>query len=80
MFNNLAITYSEGFSEDISSENSISDIRFAVSIDDIDLRSMPRKFLFNLYQISHKAGVTSRSEILLAPCGVSIWKNFGSNF
>lgn len=60
MYNNLSITYAEALSENISSEDTISDVKIAISIDGVDLTVNPKKFLFNLYQISHRGGSTTR--------------------
>jgi len=46
MMNKLSITYSQGMSDDISSETSITDIQLAVSIEGLDLSATPRKFIF----------------------------------
>ena len=52
MMNKLSITYSQGMSDDISSDSSITDIQMAVSIEGVDLSLTPRKFIFELKQES----------------------------
>ena len=51
MLNKLSITYSQSLSDDISSDSSITDLQFAISIEGIDLTNNPRKFIFSLQQI-----------------------------
>jgi len=63
MFNNLSITYTEALAENISESDSISDVKFAVTIEGIDLRSIPAQFLFTLTQVSHRSGSTTRSPL-----------------
>ena len=80
MLNDLSITYSEALSEDISSEDTISDIKIAISIDGVDLSLSPKPFSFNLLQVSHRGGITTRRRLVLAQCNVSSWTAFGSGF
>lgn len=77
MVNNLQITYSTGISEDIDSSTTVSDIQFAVTIGGVNLAQSPKKFIFQLYQISIVAGnggaVTTKTQINLSPCVLSDW-------
>jgi hypothetical protein len=52
MFGKLNITYAQGLLDDISSDTTITDVRFAVSINGVNLGATPRKFVFLFNQIS----------------------------
>jgi hypothetical protein len=52
MFNNLQITYSQGLSDDVTSDTSITSIQMAVSIDGVDFSSNTKKFMYFLNHIS----------------------------
>jgi hypothetical protein len=52
MFTYEQITYSQGVSDNIDSDSSITSIQFAVSIDGVDLTASPKKFIYQLYQNS----------------------------
>jgi hypothetical protein len=84
MFNRLTITYSQGLADDISSDSSINDIRFAVAIDGVDLSASTMKFLMLLGQVSIAPinGIPTEvvTPIPLSPCQLSDWKDFGKDF
>jgi len=84
MFSYLSISYSQGLSDDISSTDSISDIRFAVSIENVDLSVTPRQFMFFLDQISiapvNGTPTLIRTPVMLSPCQYSDWSDLGTNF
>ena len=86
MMNKLSITYSQGMSDDISSDSSITDIQMAVSIEGVDLSLTPRKFIFELKQESIIVNPTTglplktTSTIMLSPCQLSDWSSLGTNF
>lgn len=46
------ITYSQGLADDINSDTTITSLRFAVSIDGVDLTANTKKFIYKLYQNS----------------------------
>jgi hypothetical protein len=72
MFSKLDISYSQGLSDDLASETSISDLQFAVAIDGVDLSVTPRKFQFLLSQTSiapiNGTPTKISSPIILSPC------------
>lgn len=71
------ITYSQGMADDITSDNTITDIRFAVSIDGVDLTANPKKFIYKLYQNSivtvNGMPTQVKTDIALSPCQISDW-------
>lgn len=85
MFSKLTITYEQGLSDDLSSDNSLSSIRFAVSIDGVDLSASAKKFRFLMEQVE-LGGVANgmpsfkRSPIILSPCTENDWSTLGTNF
>lgn len=74
MFTYQSITYSQGVSDDIDSDSSITSIQFAVSIDGVDLTTTPRKFIYQLYQNSiatvNGTPTVVKTSITLSPCKV----------
>lgn len=84
MFNYQQITYSQGLSDDITSDTSISSIQMAVSIDGIDFSSSTKKFMHFLNHVSIQPvnGVPTMisTPIKLGPCKIDDWKNIGNNF
>lgn len=84
MFTYQQITYSQGISDDVDSDSSITSIQFAVSIDNVDLTASPKKFIYQLYQNSvvtvNGTPTTTKTEIKLSPCQLSDWENVGDGF
>jgi hypothetical protein len=84
MLNNLNITYSQGMADNISSDSSISDVRFAVAIDGVDLSASTMKFviLFGQVSIAPINGTPTEvaTPIALSPCQLSDWKDLGQDF
>lgn len=77
MFSYEQITYSQGLSDDINSDTTITDLRMAVSIDGVDLTANTKKFIYTLYQNSIVTvnGVPTqvKTNIALSPCQLSDW-------
>jgi hypothetical protein len=77
MFSNLQISYSQGLSDDVTSDGSISSIQLAVSIDGVDLTASPKKFIYFLNQISITAAngppTVTKTSIRLGPCALADW-------
>lgn len=85
MFNNLSITYSQGVSDDIASDSSISSIQMAVSIEGVDFSASTKKFMPFLFHVSISPVIngtpkTVKSSVMLTPCKLDDWKNIGNNF
>lgn len=84
MFDKLEITYTSGLSDNVSSENSITQLQLAVSIDGVDLSMNTKKFMYFLDQKTREVinGTSKfvRKPILLTPCRSDNWKNVGNNF
>jgi hypothetical protein len=84
MFSNLQITYSQGLSDDITSESSITSVRMAVSIDGVDLSANTKKFMHFLNHISIQTinGLPTQvsTPVVLAPCSLADWENVGTDF
>lgn len=84
MFNNLQITYSQGVSDDITSDSSISSIQMAVSIDGVDFSASTKKFMhfLNHVSISPVNGTPTMvsTPVILTPCKLDDWKNIGNGF
>lgn len=84
MFGKLTITYSQGLSDDISSDNSLTDVKFAVSIDGVDLSASPKQFRFFLYQVelvpTNTTPILQKRSLMLTPCQYSDWQDLGANF
>jgi hypothetical protein len=84
MFSYEQITYSQGLSDDVTSDSSITQIQMAVSIDGVDLTANPKKFIYLLNQntIALVNGVPTivKTPIRLSQCQLSDWDFFGEQF
>lgn len=63
----------------MSSTDSISSIQFAVGIDNVDLTTTPRNFIFQLEQNRVGPNLTN-TNIALSPCQLSDWSSLGTDF
>jgi len=84
MFGKLDITYTQGLSDDISSDSTITDVRFAVAIDGVDLSATTMKFVILFGQVStittNGTPIEVATPIILSPCSLSDWKDLGEDF
>ena len=80
MLSKLTITYNQGIDDNVHATSAITSVPFAVSIEGVDLSITPRKFMIDLWQRQISQGNVSQSRINLAPCNLSDWSSYNTNF
>ena len=83
MLNNLTISFNQGVEDKIHSTSEITTFPFAVAIEGVNLSTVPRKFIIDLWQnkIVQNIGWPStktKTRVQLSPCDLTDWSNYGA--